>query len=228
MVAGLVPLLIAGCAPVFEEIDVPGAVVTTTAGAFMIELDPNAAPQSVANFSRLVNEDFYDGLIFHEVVAGELVRTGAYTLAPNLVSTSTDAPAVNDSASDRLNLRETVAFAPLVDATRIGAEFVINLADNPAFDATADQPGYAVFGRVVDGLAIVESIAGRSTEARDTLTAVPVEDVFIESIEMTTLPRSALTDYGQTALLEFANDFRNLLRELLAQGIMFGLSSQLS
>lgn len=227
-IVGIFPLLIAGCAPVFEEVDVPGAVVTTTAGAFTIELDPNAAPQSVANFNRLVNESFYDGVVFHEVAAGEHVRTGAYTLAPELVSTSTDTPVVNDSATDRLNLRGTVAFAPLVDVALVGAEFVINLADNSAFDATTDQPGHAVFGRVVDGLAIVESIAAQPVEARDTLTAVPVDDVLIESIALTTLPQSALTDYGRTALFDFANDFRNLLRELLSQGIMLGLSSQLN
>lgn len=150
----------------------------TDAGLIEIELSPAKAPQTVANFLDLVDSGFYDGLIFHRVVANFVVQTGGYDR--NMQSREPPRTVPNEAANGLRNRRGTVAMARLDDPDSADSQFFINVNDNPHLDRSADSPGYTVFGRVVAGLeTAVVSIELVDTHLVNGMAGVPVTPIVI-------------------------------------------------
>src|SRR5690606_34096343 len=141
--------------------DNPRVTVTTNMGRFVIELDRLRAPLTVENFLQYVREGHYEGTIFHRVVHGFVAQGGGYT--PDLQQKPAERQVVNEAGNGLSNLRGTVGMARTTDAHSANAQFYINLADNTDLDPRPTRWGYAVFGRVVEGLEIIDEIGYRPT-----------------------------------------------------------------
>ncbi len=136
-------------------------VFETSKGRIVMELDRARAPVSVANFLRHVGAGFYDGLIFHRIAPNFVIQAGAVTEDLG-ERKSTVFPIENEAANGLKNLRGTVAMARQLDPHSATSEFFVNLKDNTKLDytaSTAREWGYAVFGRVIEGLDVVDAIA---------------------------------------------------------------------
>jgi len=158
----------------------PTVTIETSKGRIVLELFPKQAPATVANFLRHVEAGFYDGLIFHRVVAGFVIQAGGYDSAMHYREPL--GTVVNESANGLGNDYGTVAMARLSDPDSADAQFFINVRRNPSLDATPGRPGYTVFGRVIEGFDVVERIELSDTQVRDGMAGVPVVPVVIESI----------------------------------------------
>lgn len=136
--------------------EAPSVRLTTTAGDIDIALYPDRAPLTVANFLRLVDDGFYDGLIFHRVIANFMIQTGGYDARMNY----RDPPATvaNESFNGLRNRKYRVAMARQNHPDSADAQFFINVNNNDHLDARPGQPGYTVFGEVVAGHDVVEEI----------------------------------------------------------------------
>ncbi len=159
----------------------PVVLVKTSMGDIRIELWPDKAPVTVANFLRYVDEGFFDGLTFHRVVPGFVIQGGGFT--PDMDQKSTHAPIKNEAASDVKNLRGTLSMArtPVVDSAT--SQFFINLKDNDFLDHKNETPsgfGYAVFGKVVEGMDVVDRIAEVKTTNKGPHQNVPAEPVVMQ------------------------------------------------
>lgn len=166
----------------------PRIALETTLGRIVLELYPQQAPATVANFLDYAAKGHYNGTVFHRAIQGVLVQGGAFTV--DMQPKPERAPVGNESTNGLRNTRGTLAAARRPsDRGSAGAQFFINLRDNPAFDRRADAPdeatGYCVFGRVIDGLDIADRIAALPTTARAPLAAdVPVVAVVIERTDL--------------------------------------------
>jgi cyclophilin family peptidyl-prolyl cis-trans isomerase len=213
---------LAGC----PYVTIPTATeahVQTSLGEFVIELDAEQAPITVDNFITYVEDDFYDGTVFHRVIPGFVVQGGGLT--PNLVEKETRPPIVNESFNGLSNVRGTVAMARTEAPDSATSQFFVNLVDNTALDATATQAGYAVFGRVIEGMDVIDRIATVQTEERDGFTDVPVEDAVIENIELIELLAGCpeLTPEGETYVETRRFTALALARDLVVQLLGFGI-----
>jgi cyclophilin family peptidyl-prolyl cis-trans isomerase len=166
----------------------PRVALETSQGRIVLELYPQQAPATVANFLEYARAGHYNGTIFHRAIAGVLLQGGAFT--PDLQPKPERAPVANEAGNGIPNTRGTLAAArrPSV-ADSAGAQFYINLADNRGFDRKAPTPpeasGFAVFGRVIDGLEVADRIAALPTGPRAPFTAdVPLLPVVIEHVEL--------------------------------------------
>jgi cyclophilin family peptidyl-prolyl cis-trans isomerase len=158
----------------------PVVVISTTFGDITLELFKDRAPVSVANFLGYVTEGFYADTIFHRVKKGFMIQGGGYTAA--LVEKPTRAPIQNEATNGLRNLRGTVAMARKTQLRSATAQFYINVVDNRILDHTGygpDEFGYAVFGRVLDGMDAVDRIAAVPTRTTADMQDVPVEPVII-------------------------------------------------
>lgn len=164
----------------------PRVVFETSAGEFEVELLPEQAPVTVANFLDYVEDDFFDGLIFHRVIAGFMIQGGGYT--PDLRLREPKANIINESVGGLSNLRGTLAMARQQYPHSANAQFYINVSDNQRLDAQRSRPGYAVFGRVVAGMDVVDAISEVETGVRDRMGDVPLEDVVILDVRRTDAP----------------------------------------
>ena len=161
----------------------PRVRVVTTAGNFVIELDRNRAPRTVEAFLKYVKEGFYSGLIFHRVVAGFIAQTGGYTA--DMEQKPVTENIINESGNGLSNLRGTVALARTTDPHSATSQFYVNLADNVDLNPRPTRWGYAVFGKVVEGMEVVDDIGHRPTAGGGPFDrAVPVEPIIIERIEL--------------------------------------------
>jgi peptidyl-prolyl cis-trans isomerase A (cyclophilin A) len=161
----------------------PRVRVVTSVGDFVMELDRNRAPLTVEAFLNYATEGFYSGVIFHRVVAGFIAQAGGYTadLEPKPVSKTI----INESGNGLSNLRGTVGFARTTDPHSGTSQFYVNLADNIDLNPRPTRWGYAVFGKVVEGMEVVDEIGHRPTHAAGPFTSnVPVEPILIERIEI--------------------------------------------
>jgi len=162
----------------------PQVILETTQGAITIELYPDKSPKSVANFLQYVREGFYAGTVLHRVIPGYLVQGGLYTrdLQPKRTR-----PAIPDEADNGLsNLRGTIAVARGTDPNSGTAQFFFNLVDNRRLDFVGNQSsltwGFAVFGKIVKGLDVLDKIAALPTHALGPFAGdVPDPLVVIES-----------------------------------------------
>lgn len=162
----------------------PVVLVKTSMGDIRLELYPDKAPKTVANFLAYVDEGFYDGTIFHRVVPNFTVQGGGFE--PGLVEKKTPRPLVPSESDNGLsNTANTVAMARAGGADTATTQFFINPNDNSRFLDRAnakDKVGYCVFGRVVGGMDVVDKIKGVRTANRNGQSNVPVEDVKIMSV----------------------------------------------
>jgi cyclophilin family peptidyl-prolyl cis-trans isomerase len=161
----------------------PRVRVHTTAGDFVIELDPGRAPLTVEAFLKYVKQGFYSGSIFHRVVAGFIAQAGGYTADLTLKPTSGNVP--NESGNGLSNLRGTVGFARSAEPHSGTSQFYVNLTDNLDLNPRPTRWGYAVFGKVVEGMEVVDDIGHRPTGPGGPFDRnVPLEPITIESIEI--------------------------------------------
>ena len=177
-----VALLITADLAIAEEAN-PQVMLTTEAGDIVIELYPKAAPVTVDNFVKLVNDFHYDGLIFHRVIKGFMIQAGGFTF--DLSPRESSRPAiVNESANGLKNKRGTLAMARMADPDSAKAQFFINHKNNRFLDPRDEKPGYAVFGKVVNGMNVVDVIAGMETQTVGMYQNVPVESIRILSARL--------------------------------------------
>ncbi len=151
-------------------------------GTLLLEIDPVNAPLTAANFMRYVNTGFYRDTLFHRVVAGRLAQGGGYQTGP-VVKAPTFLSIPLETATTLKNLRGTIAMARTSVPDSAQSQFYLNVVDNPDFDRVDDaQPGYAVFGRVVEGLEVLDEL-GKVTTAffTSSLPSLPVEEVVLTS-----------------------------------------------
>jgi cyclophilin family peptidyl-prolyl cis-trans isomerase len=160
----------------------PQVEVETSAGRFVIQLDPGRAPLTVANFLAYVAAGHYDGLLFHRVVDGFVIQGGGYTPELKLKAVTRTVP--NESGNGLSNRRGTVAMARTNDPHSADSQFYVNLADNVTLDPKPTRWGYAVFGQVVQGMEVVDDIGHRPTASRDGMNDVPVQPVVIRRVRL--------------------------------------------
>jgi len=159
--------------------------LTTNHGAITLELDAEKAPKTVANFLSYVESGHYDGTIFHRVIGNFMIQGGGMSVG--MKEKSTLEPIENEAANGLKNDRYTVAMARTNDPHSATAQFFINVADNDFLNHRAPSGqgwGYCVFGRVVDGMDVVDKIKGVKTGNKGFHQDVPVEDVVIEKAEV--------------------------------------------
>jgi peptidyl-prolyl cis-trans isomerase A (cyclophilin A) len=160
----------------------PRVVMQTTQGDITLELDADKAPTTVANFLEYVDSGFYDGTVFHRVIERFMIQGGGFDT--DYQRKPTGEPISNEADNGLKNSRGTIAMARTSDPHSATAQFFINVSDNTFLDYPGqDGWGYAVFGRVVDGMDAVDSIATQPTEVRSAaLPNLPREPVIIEHI----------------------------------------------
>ncbi len=160
----------------------PVVTVKTNLGSFKVELDAEKAPVTVENFLKYVDDKFYDGTIFHRVIGSFMVQGGGFTRDMQQKPTK---PAIKNEAKNGLsNVRGTIAMARTNDPDSATAQFFVNVVDNAFLNPGPRGPGYAVFGKVVSGMEVVDKIKAVKTgmNAKTGMPDVPVEPVVIESV----------------------------------------------
>ena len=162
--------------------DNPRVNLVTSEGLIEIELLPKFAPKHVANFLALVEEGFYVGLVFHRVIPNFMIQAGGYDA--ELTYRPRDGQVDNESFNGLRNKRHTVAMARLSDPDSADTQFFINVRDNPHLDAQPGEPGYTVFGRVVSGMDVIETIELTDTHLRMGMAAVPEKAIVILATEL--------------------------------------------
>jgi peptidyl-prolyl cis-trans isomerase A (cyclophilin A) len=152
--------------------DLPQVRFETNRGTFDVELYPERAPVTVGNFLELVDAQFYDGLIFHRVIAGFMIQTGGFD--KNLRYRDTEQTIVNESPNGLFNKRGYLAMARTNDPDSASSQFFINVSDNSSLNARRGRAGYTVFGKVIAGWDVVTDIELADTTGRPGISeAVP-------------------------------------------------------
>jgi peptidyl-prolyl cis-trans isomerase A (cyclophilin A) len=163
----------------------PVVVMKTSMGEIKIELDKAKAPVSVENFVGYVNDKFYDGTVFHRVIPAFMIQGGGFD--KDMKEKKTKAPIKNEAGNGLKNLNGTIAMARTSDPNSATAQFFINTKDNAFLDHRNDTPqgyGYAVFGKVVEGMDVVKKIEQVQTTTRPPHENVPSTPVIIESVRV--------------------------------------------
>ena len=161
----------------------PKVKLETSKGTMIIELYPDKAPKSVANFLAYVNAGAYDGTIFHRVIKDFMNQGGGFT--PDYEKVDTREPIQNEADNGLKNERGTLAMARTQDPHSATSQFFINAKDNDFLDFKAKNRsgwGYAVFGRVIQGMDIVEAIENSTTTTKSGYRDVPKQTVIMESV----------------------------------------------
>ena len=160
----------------------PQVVLETSEGIIEIELMRDVAPISTSNFLNYVEEGFYNGTIFHRVISGFMIQGGGFT--SSMKQKATNKPILNEADNGLSNLRGTLAMARTSDPHSATGQFFINHSDNTFLDHKAKSGqgwGYAVFGKVTQGLPVVDVIASTKTGSRSGMGDVPKENIIIIS-----------------------------------------------
>ena len=160
----------------------PVVAVETSMGTFKVELNQDKAPVSVKNFLSYVEDKHYDGTIFHRVIPSFMIQGGGFK--PGMDQKKTKDPIKNESANGLSNKRGTIAMARTGDPDSATAQFYINVTDNPNLDGAAGRPGYAVFGKVTEGMDVVDKIKAVETGKSGPFADVPKDDVVIKSVKV--------------------------------------------
>jgi len=161
----------------------PKVLIKTTKGDITVELYPDKAPLSVQNFLSYVDEKFYDGTIFHRVIKGFMIQAGGFSA--NLVEKPGKPPIKNEADNGLKNKRGTIALGRTPEVHSATCHFYINHVDNPGLDHRNNTPegfGYAVFGKVIKGMDVVDAIANAKTMVKGNDADVPRETITIISI----------------------------------------------
>ena len=152
-------------------------VLTTSMGNIEIKLATEEAPVTTENFLSYVEDDFFDGLIFHRVIPGFMIQGGGFN--PDGTQKTTGDPIALESDNGLKNERGTLAMARTNNPDSATSQFFINLVDNAFLDKSSGSDGYAVFGEVVEGMDVVDAIAGVKTSTKGAFQDWPEEDVVI-------------------------------------------------
>lgn len=161
----------------------PSIEMQTNQGAIVIELNAEKAPKSVQNFLQYAKDGFYNGTVFHRVIEGFMIQAGGFT--KNMDEKPTGNPIPNEGKNGLKNQRGTLAMARRAEPNSATAQFFINHKDNAALDyPSPDGSGYAVFGKVTQGMDVVDKIAKTPTGNRGMHQNVPVEPVVIQSVKI--------------------------------------------
>lgn len=158
--------------------------MVTSKGELVIELDDDKAPVSVANFLKYVESGFYDGTVFHRVIAGFVVQGGGFVEDFNKPSVQAFPPITNEADNGLKNVQYSLSMARTNDPESATSQFFINLSDNDALDHSEKTDagwGYAVFARVVEGQEIVDAMGTVQTTSKPPYVDVPVTDISIIS-----------------------------------------------
>ena len=161
----------------------PRVAVKTSMGTFTIELHEKEAPETVRNFLAYVDEGFYAGTSFHRVIDGFMIQGGGFD--GTMTKKATRAPIVNEAGNKLKNTVGTVAMARTGEPNSATAQFFVNVVDNAGLDyrdSSREGIGYCVFGKVVQGMDVVEQIKGVPTGVKNAMRDVPTTPVVIESV----------------------------------------------
>ena len=161
-------------------------IYNTNHGPISIELNSEKAPKSAENFLQYAKEGFYNGTIFHRVIDGFMIQGGGFE--PGMSQKANHDPIDNEADNGLSNLTGTLAMARTAEPHSATSQFFINVSDNFFLDhrgKTAQGWGYAVFGKVVDGMDVVNKIKSCQTTSRAGHQDVPVDDIIIESTDVT-------------------------------------------
>jgi len=157
--------------------------IETSRGIIVAELEQEKAPVTVDNFLTYAREDHYDGTIFHRVISGFMIQGGGLT--PDMKDKGNHDPIINEADNGLKNLKGTLAMARTNQVNSATSQFFINLVDNGFLDfreKSAQGYGYAVFGKVIEGMDVVDVIAGVETGSVGGVSDVPVESVVISKV----------------------------------------------
>ena len=169
-------------ADVGADADAPKVRLDTSLGTIVLQLDRERAPQTVANFLQYVTDGFYDATIFHRVIEGFMIQGGGLDQA--MQKKANRSPVENEADNGLKNVIGTIAMARTSNPHSATSQFFINVADNQSLDHTAKTSqgwGYAVFGRVVEGMETVDHIRNTPTVRKAGRSDVPNVDVIIKS-----------------------------------------------
>jgi cyclophilin family peptidyl-prolyl cis-trans isomerase len=184
----LVAVLFAAATSSAQDKKNPVVVIETSMGAIKVELFEKDAPVTVKNFLGYVDDKYYDGTLFHRVIGKPvsdkdfMIQGGGYE--PGMKEKKAKAPIKNESSNGLSNKRGTIAMAREDKPDTAASEFFINVADNEFLDKAKarDKVGYCVFGKVIDGMDVVDKIKAVKTRTKGDFEDVPVEDVVIKSV----------------------------------------------
>jgi len=157
----------------------------TNYGTLVLELNPEKAPKTVANFLAYAKDGFYDGTLFHRVIDKFVIQGGGF--GPGMTQKMTRPPIENEANNGLRNARGTLAMARATDPHSATSQFFVNIVDNDFLNYTAPTPagwGYCVFGKVIDGMHIVDQTQGVVTGSKLGHKDVPLSDVIIEKIQI--------------------------------------------
>ena len=184
LICGLVFLSSIEASSQSKETAMTSVTINTTIGAIHLELDQDKAPITVANFVALANAGYYEGTIFHRIIPGFMVQGGGLTEDMQNKSSGTD-PIQNEANNGLANDRGSIAMARTMDPHSATGQFFVNHKDNSFLNHTAETAqgwGYAVFGKVTDGMDVVDQLAESPTGMVGGYQDAPLEPVTIESV----------------------------------------------
>ena len=159
----------------------PQVKIETSMGNIIVELYPNKSPVTVENFLKYVDNDFYSNTVFHRIIEDFMIQCGGFQ--SNGTEKTTLAPIVLESKNGLKNEKGTLAMARTTVENSATSQFFINLQDNEFLNYGYRDAGYAVFGKVVKGLDVVEKIGSAKTTVKYRMEDWPVEDIVIKSIK---------------------------------------------
>ncbi len=168
-----------------QSVGNPVVVIETSVGNITAELFQEEAPISVANFLSYVEDGFYSGTIFHRVIKGFMIQAGGMT--PDMIRKDTKAPITNEATNGLGNERGTLAMARTADVDSATAQFFANTANNRSLNHRSTeqaQYGYAVFGKIIDGMDIVDQIENTATGTAGPFRDVPTTPITIDAIRL--------------------------------------------
>ncbi len=190
----LLLLIVSGIAAAADKVPAhPHIEMVTSEGTIKLELDGRQAPLTVTHVLALIDDGYYDGTIFHRVIPGFMAQGGGYT--PGLKLKETDETIPNESGNGMTNIRGTIAMARTADPHSANSQFFINVADNqrldPAKDSYRGRWGYTVFGSVIEGMDVVDTIVNSKTgPAGEFSRDVPIVPVIIKKVSRITYDSS--------------------------------------
>ena len=185
LTAGILLSLSALCTavPVAAQSSNPVVVIETTMGSISVELFRDKAPKSVENFLAYVKDGYYRGTVFHRVIKGFMIQGGGLTAS--LARKQTKPPIPNEAGNGLKNERGTLAMARTSDINSATSQFFINTVNNASLNHRGESPdqfGYAVFGKVIDGMDVVDKIEAVATTTKGSYQNVPVTPVAIKAV----------------------------------------------
>ena len=159
----------------------PMVLISTSKGDIKVELYPDKAPETVKNFLAYVNAGYYDGTIFHRVIKGFMIQGGGLTADMKDKREGQRAPIKNEASNGLKNDTGTIAMARTAAPDSATSQFFINVANNDALNKSSGKDGYAVFGKVVEGMDVVKKIEQAETTSKGMHQNVPTEAITIKS-----------------------------------------------